>query len=342
MGDRRYRVAIAGCHRMLDRRLVGHNWAAGFAAEPRAELVGVFDRGAATRRSFVDCWGPLPAFDDFGGLLETTRPEIVCIATRQTMHAEQIEQAAAAGVRGILCEKPLATSMREVARIVAACECHDIRFAFGVDRRWFPFYRALARSLRDGLIGEVRTIAAFGLLNLINHGCHWFDRVLDLAGDPEIAWVSGDVEPLADLPADSPRHLDPPGSCQIAFANGVRAFVSPAGTGLGFDLVGSAGRLVLVDDGAETYLWTSAEAGALTAGRVLPFSTPPPASPLAVADLIDALDRGTPTTADLQVARRASAIGFAVHQSHREGGRRITPSEIDPDLRIASLPWGNE
>ncbi len=341
MENQRYRVAIAGCHRMLDRRLVGHNWAAGFAAESRAELVGVFDRGADTRQSFVDCWGPLPAFDDFGRLLAETQPDIVCVATRQTMHAEQIEQAAAAGVRGILCEKPLATSMREVAQIVAACERNNISFAFGVDRRWFPFYRTLVQSLRDGLIGEVRAITAFGLLNLVNHGCHWFDRVLDLAGDPEIVWVAGDVDPLIDLPAESPRHLDPPGSCQIAFANGVRAFVSPAGTGLGFDLVGSTGRLILVNDGAETYLWTQGEAGATT-GRTFPFIPPPPASPLAVADLIDAIERGTPTTADLQVARRATEIGFAVHQSHREGGRRITPAEIDPDLRIASLPWGNE
>ena len=122
----------------------------------------------------------------------------------------------------------------------------------------------------------------------------------------------------------------------------MRAFVSPAGQGLGFDLVGSAGRLVLVNDGADTQLWTSAEAGAPLTMRKLSFPPPPPAGPLAVADLVGAIERGTPTGADLQVARRATEIGFAVHQSHREGGRRIAPSAIDPDLRIASLPWGNE
>jgi predicted dehydrogenase len=341
MPEKTYRVAIAGCHRMLDRRLAGHNWAAGFAAVPQAEIVGVFDKDAATRQSFVDCWGPLPAFDDFGRLLADTQPDVVCIATRQTIHADQIEQAAAAGVRGILCEKPLATSLREVERIVAACERHNIAFAFGLDRRWFPFYRALVQSLRDGLIGELQTIAAFGMQNHIFHGCHWFDRVFDLAGDPEIAWVSGDVASPDDFPADSPRRLDPPGSCQIAFTNGVRASVSPAGPGLGFDLVGSRGRLVLVNDGAATRLWTFGEGGILTEQH-LPFSPPPPACPLAVADLFGAIERSTETQAGLAVARRATTIGFAVHRSHREGGRRITPAEIDPDLRIASLPWGNE
>lgn len=341
MAEQQYRVAIAGCHRMLDRRLVGHNWASGFDAVPQTKLVGVFDKGADTRQSFVDCWGPLPPFDDFDRLLVDTQPDVICIATRQTMHADQIELAAASGVRGILCEKPLATSMREVERIIAACERHSIAFAFGLDRRWYPFYRNLVQSLRDGLIGELHTIAAFGLQNLVNHGCHWFDRVLDLAGDPEIAWVSGEVVSPSDLPADSPRRFDPTGFCQIAFTNGVRAFVSPAGPGLGFDLVGSAGRLVLVNDGRETRLWTFGTGGTLTE-QILPFSAPPPACPLAVADLFAAIDHGTATQANLAVARRATTIGFAVHQSHREGGHRITPAEIDPDLRIPSLLWGNE
>jgi len=35
-------------------------------------------------------------------------------------------------------------------------------------------------------------------------------------------------------------------------------------------------------------------------------------------------------------------LTFAVHQSSREGGRRVTPAEIDPELRITSLAWGNE
>lgn len=339
--ERRYRVAIAGCHRMLDRALAGHNWAAGFAAVPQAEIVGVFDRGADTRRAFVERWGPLPDFDEFGRMLEATRPDIVCVATRQTLHADQIEQAVAADVRGILCEKPLATSMREVDRIVAAAARHDVAFAFGLDRRWDRKHQELVRALRGGLIGEVRAVVAFGAINLINHGCHWFDRALELAGDPEVTWVTGAVDPLLGVPEDAPRRLDPPGRCQIQFANGVEAYVSPAGSGLGFDVVGSAGRLVILNDGAETILWT-AEGGRAPARRELPPVESVPVWPLAVRDLIDAIEQGGETLAGVHVARRTSEIGFAAHQSHREGGRRIAPAAIDRDLRIASLPWGNE
>ena len=91
--------------------------------------------------------------------------------------------------------------------------------------------------------------------SLVNLGCHWFDVVLRLAGDPEVAWVSGGVDPLSGEPPDSRRHTDPPGSCRIGFANGVEAFASGGGTGLEFDLVGTRGRAVLARDGAELHYW---------------------------------------------------------------------------------------
>jgi hypothetical protein len=74
--------------------------------------------------------------------------------------------------------------------------------------------------------------------------------------------------------------------------------------------------------------------------RQLP--APAAAWPLAVADLLGALEGGGATLADVHAARRATEVGFAAHQSHREGGRRVTPAEVDRAQRIESFPWGNE
>ena len=130
------RVAVAGCHRMLQPTLAGHNFASAFAAVPDTEMVAVFDRGTETRADFVRCWGEMPVYDDFARMLQEVHPDLLCIATRQTLHAEQIEQAAAAGVRGILCDKPLATSLIESDRIIAACRERGIALTFALDRRW--------------------------------------------------------------------------------------------------------------------------------------------------------------------------------------------------------------
>src|SRR5262245_13627535 len=85
----RYRVAFAGVHRSLERKLAGHNWASGFDAVPGIEFSGVFDRGADTRRAFVATWGAMPEYDDYQRMLDELKPDIVCIATRQTMHADE-------------------------------------------------------------------------------------------------------------------------------------------------------------------------------------------------------------------------------------------------------------
>ena len=134
------RVAIAGCHRMVGPAPGSHNFAAAFSAVPQVQVVGVFDRGAETRAQFAACWstvwGAIPAFDDYAQMLERAAPDLVCIATRQTQHAEQIEGAVRAGVRGILCDKPLATSLEEADRIGAACR--EVALLFALDRRWTP------------------------------------------------------------------------------------------------------------------------------------------------------------------------------------------------------------
>ena len=341
-----YRVAVIGCHRMLERRLANHNWAAAFAGVPSTRLVAVCDRDAATRRAFLDCWGSMPVYDDPARLLAEVTPDIVCIATRQTQHAEQVELAATAGVRGILCDKPLATSMAEVRRIIAACRGHGVRFAFGLDRRWFPYYRTLVELIQGGAIGRVQTVAAFGLNHLLFHGCHWFDRVLEFAGDPESAWLSGQVEATDCEPPCAPLALDPPGRCHLQFANGVEALVSPAGYrrgfDMGFDIVGSRGRLVVVSEGTDTRVWSLGPDGRTPEPRPLPDIPATAPWPLLVEDLVAAIAEGRPTRCDLDCARRATELCFAVAQSSREGGRRLTPAEIDPRLRLPSLPWGNE
>jgi predicted dehydrogenase len=329
------RVAFAGVHRQLERKLANHNWASAFAADPRTEMAGVFDRGAETRQQFVETWGKMPAFDDYGAMLRDVRPDVVCIATRQTMHAEQVEAAVEAGARGILCDKPLATSMAEVDRIVAACRSSGVRLAFGLDRRWVRYYDALVGVLRDGAIGEVRTVVSHGMTNLINHGPHWYDRVLALAGDAELEWVSGWVDDR------SGREDDRPGSGHVMFANGVEAFLTSrnfvAGFDMSFDLIGSEGRIAVVSDGKETKVWSPRAVEISVAEKRLgePW-------PRIVADLFDAVQQDRPTACDVEHARRASEIGFAIHQSHRGGGHRVRVDEIDRGLRVPSFPWGNE
>ncbi|MEZ4866623.1 MAG: Gfo/Idh/MocA family oxidoreductase [Caldilineaceae bacterium] len=341
MTEKSYRVAIAGCHRMTIPKLTNHNFAAAFAEVPYTEIVAVFDRGAQTRANFVACWGEVPTYDDYGRMLQEIQPDILCIATRQTMHADQIEQAAAAGVRGILCDKPLATSLAAMDRIVAACRTHKIPLTFALDRRWMPPYYQLCDLIEKGTVGAVTSISAHGLPNLINHGCHWYDTALMLVGDPEPIWVSGFVHDVSAEPPDSRRRLDPAGHAQVGLSNGaILSLLPDGGNRPSFMITGDKGRLMILDDAREAYLWT-AEQRMSTINLPSP-SYDWPAGLAMVADLVGVLEYGGATGCDIEHARRATEIGFAIHLSHAQAGRRITLPATERTLTIPSFPWGNE
>ena len=336
-----YRVAIAGCHRMTHKKLIGHNFAAAIAIVPDTEIVAVFDRGEQTRADFVACWGDLPAYEDYARLLQEVQPDILCIATRQTMHADQIEQAVAAGVRGILCDKPLATSLAEMDRIIAACQRHNVPLLFALDRRWMAPYYHLCEIVEAGTLGTITAIHAHGLPNLINHGCHWYDTALMLAGDPEPLWVSGLVADLSADPPEARRRLDPPGHGQVGLSNGAILTIAPDGGGRpAFTVIGEKGRLFVFNDAQEAYLWH--DNAALQRLDLRPVGFDWPAGPAMVADLIGALETGTATSCDLEQARRSTEIGFAIHLSHAQQGRRIPLPAAERNLSIPSFPWGNE
>ncbi len=347
---RKWRVAIAGCHRMVTRTPGSHNFGAAFRAVPEVQVVGVFDYGAETRAEFVErwreVWGDVQAYDDYERMLSETRPDLLCIATRQTMHADQIELAVQSGVRGILCDKPLATSLDELDRISAACR--DVPLLFALDRRWSARYRLLRERLADGIIGPVTSVTAFGLSNLINHGPHWYDTLLALAGDIAPDWVSGFVEELSGEPADSRKRIDPSGRAQIGLSNGVVLYITADGRHQGhglpmsFEVVGENGRLFLLNDAANSFVWYDNDASNIQRLELPQETEPWPAGKAMVEDLINAVATGGRTACDVKEARSATEIGFAVHLSSRRQGAKIELPAETRSLRIASFEWGNE
>ena len=78
-----------------------------------------------------------------------------------------------------------------------------------------------------------------------------------------------------------------------------------------------------------------------------PLDLPAPPSgwttgPAAVQDLVQAVLTGGSTACDIDEARRATEIGFALHASSAAGGARVGVPVVDRSMRIESYPWGNE
>lgn len=346
------RVAISGCHRMTTPVLGSHNWASAFAAVPDTTVVAVFDYGADTREQFLACWqetwGEVPAYDDYGRMLAEVRPDIVCIATRTTMHAEQIEAAVDAGARGILTDRPLAPSLAEADRIFQACRRSGVPMALGLERRWNVRYRKLQQLLSDGLIGDVTCVALFGNASLVYNGCQLYTPALSLAGNPEPVWAMGLLDDLTDEPPDSRRRQDPSGRGWVGLSNGVHLSVSPeGGRRPSFTVLGSEGRLDILNDTRLVYHWElNSRSGTLgSKPRIVDLpsdSEPFAAGKAAVRDLANAVRTGGNTALDTLEATHVTEIGFAIHASSDAGGARVEIPVVDRALRVEGPPDGNE
>ena len=342
------RTAIVGCHRSVTTELRAHNFASYFAAVPETSIEAVFDLGAETRREFLESWGDMASHSDYAQMLSQVRPDIVAIGASQKMHADMVELAIEHGVKGILVDKPLVTSMEEADRIVGACRSSGTPFAFALDRRWWPRYEIIRDELGNGIIGDILSVAHIGLPNIINHGSHAYDALLMILGDPEPTWVSGFVEDLSDEPADSRKRLDPSGQAQIGFADGTSAWIVKGHASLSFNyhIRGSEGQMVVFDDGSNAFVWKQAKDEAEPT-QLQPLNIPLaeegwPSGPAMVRDLVAAINGDGSPNCNIECARRTTEIGFAIHESSEQNGARVPIPLENRSRRIPSFPWGNE
>jgi predicted dehydrogenase len=110
----------------------------------------------ATFRSELGIATAVVTYPSLDALLDARACDAVILATPDGIHAVQIERAASAGV-GVLVEKPLASSLADGERAIAAARAANVHLAVGYHLRHHPAHRLAASRLRE-LVGEVRTI----------------------------------------------------------------------------------------------------------------------------------------------------------------------------------------
>ena len=96
---------------------------------------------------------------EFADAVADPRVKAVVLATPHSLHVDQIAAVAAAG-KPVWCEKPLALTLAEAKRAVAAVREAGVVFALGNNKRCFPAMQELRRTVAAGTIGEVLHIEA--------------------------------------------------------------------------------------------------------------------------------------------------------------------------------------
>jgi predicted dehydrogenase len=132
MANAPIRVLVAGCGHMGLSHAKAYHQLKGF------EIVGVVSRGEKSRRALLDALGAdYPQFADYHEALAATKPDAVSINTYPDTHAEYALAAFAAGCH-VFLEKPVAVTVAEAERVVAAARAANRKLVVGYILRVHP------------------------------------------------------------------------------------------------------------------------------------------------------------------------------------------------------------
>ena len=81
----------------------------------------------------------------------------VIVTTETSRHAEVIEKAAAAG-KHILCQKPLATTLEDSDRIIAAVKKAGVKFSMAYQMRHDPLNLKMKELVDAGAVGNIAVV----------------------------------------------------------------------------------------------------------------------------------------------------------------------------------------
>ena len=166
-------------------------------ARARFELAEDFAREFGASKTYQD-WRELVADPDV---------DAVYVATPVDLHAEQSIAAAEAG-KHVVCEKPMALSIADCDRMIAACRASGVRLGIAYYRRFYPVIERVRALVQHGEIGQVVLVQmnAFSRFNpqpgeprhwllekehagggpMMDFGCHRIEVFVNLFGAVEV------------------------------------------------------------------------------------------------------------------------------------------------------------
>ncbi|MCD6254397.1 MAG: Gfo/Idh/MocA family oxidoreductase [Thermotogae bacterium] len=119
-------------------------------SEDRFEFVGLWDDDRKRGMEFAKSLN-VAFYDELTELLNDV--EIVVVTSENTKHTHHVLQASKS-VRGILCEKPLATSVKDAERMVEECEKRGVKLGTAFPVRFHPVAQKVKDVISSGKLGK--------------------------------------------------------------------------------------------------------------------------------------------------------------------------------------------
>ena len=220
-----YRAAIMGYGRMARGHL--HSYKAN--GIPVVAAADISEEALAQFRQDTDAEH---TDTDYRRMLEIVQPDLVSVVTHDALHCPMVVAAAEAGVKGIICEKPMAMNLEEADQMLDACRASGSVLTISHQRYYTPQYAQARELIASGAIGQVLSADVYLLPSCIHtDGTHTIHMLLSLFGDPPVEHLLAQVDGHSGDTYFGHRSEDG-GTAVIGFANQTYAHFSWGFAGL--------------------------------------------------------------------------------------------------------------
>lgn len=323
-------VAIIGCGQRnggKERHAIGyahaHSW---LAARPDVTLLGV-DISPENLQNFGDFFKLPPGqlFSSSAELYAAVKPDYVSICTWPILHAGLTIEAAEHGVKGIVCEKPIALNAAEIRAMQQACAANNVKLAIGHQRRHDSLFLTLRRLLREGAVGEhlVFESRVGDGWDIMSWTVHWFDMANFLFGKlPERIMAGMDFTGASryrqTVENGSIVFAEYPGTEQGIFITGPNSY-HPMVT-----IRGTRGIMTV-----EEHLGTIEVINAEGQRTITPVHDKPESYRALFLELVAAVEQNTPMICDIQETVHGTLMALAAQEAARTMRAVAYPVDFD-------------
>jgi predicted dehydrogenase len=190
MANKIYKAAVIGCGNIgaaagnYNKTIQPATHAGAYSANKKTKLVGLAENNKERWPYLEKHYPGIKIYSDIGDMLNEARPDIVSISTPTKNHYENVLQAAQFGCKAILCEKPIATNVKDVLKMIDVCKKSGSLLFINHTRHFDPVYQRCGARIKNGIIGQIYQGNIYYYNGLFNNGTHLLDLIRLFLGDP--------------------------------------------------------------------------------------------------------------------------------------------------------------
>ena len=106
----------------------------------------------------------LYSYENYDQLAQNPDVKVIYIVLPNSMHREFTVRGAKAG-KHILCEKPMATSVADCEKMIAACKAANVKLMIAYRQQYEPMNREIVKMRKAGKLGTLRSFIATNAQN---------------------------------------------------------------------------------------------------------------------------------------------------------------------------------